>query len=76
MALWLRILNSEHGDHLLDVAPFWAQRPAVITFTAGRAHGGVPGDDAGRAAAGPQVTQGCRANGAEEERPNIETEVA
>jgi hypothetical protein len=28
--VWLRILNSEHGDHLIDVAPFWAQRPAAI----------------------------------------------
>lgn len=27
--------GSEHGDHLVDVAPFWAQRPAAITFTAG-----------------------------------------
>ncbi|WP_405467149.1 hypothetical protein [Streptomyces canus] len=33
--VWLRILTSEHGDHLIDVAPFWAQRPAAITFTAG-----------------------------------------
>lgn len=31
---WLRI-NSEYGDHLIDVCPFWAQRPAAITFTAG-----------------------------------------
>ncbi|MCX4564637.1 hypothetical protein OHA02_52115 [Streptomyces phaeochromogenes] len=33
--VWLRILTSEHGEHLIDVAPFWAQRPAAITFTAG-----------------------------------------
>ncbi|WP_406130133.1 hypothetical protein OIE52_01270 [Streptomyces canus] len=33
--VWLRILTSEHGDHLIDVAPFRAQRPAAITFTAG-----------------------------------------
>ncbi|MEU5520665.1 hypothetical protein ABZ759_08210 [Streptomyces sp. NPDC047860] len=34
--VWLRILNAEHGgDHLIDVAPVWAQRPAAITFTAG-----------------------------------------
>ncbi|MDX3130670.1 hypothetical protein PV367_12915 [Streptomyces europaeiscabiei] len=32
--VWLRI-NSEYDDHLIDVAPFWAQRPAAITFTAG-----------------------------------------
>lgn len=32
--VWLRI-NSEYGDHLIDVCPFWAQRPAAITFTAG-----------------------------------------
>ena len=33
--VWLRILIGEHGDHLIDVSPFWAQRPAAITFTAG-----------------------------------------
>ncbi|MGP4091778.1 hypothetical protein [Streptomyces sp. KR55] len=33
--VWLRILNSEHGDHLIDVSPFWASAPAAITFTAG-----------------------------------------
>lgn len=32
--VWLRI-NSEYGEHLIDVCPFWAQRPAAITFTAG-----------------------------------------
>ncbi|MEU9405501.1 hypothetical protein ACGF5O_44920 [Streptomyces sp. NPDC048291] len=32
--VWLRI-NSACGDHLIDVAPFWAERPAAITFTAG-----------------------------------------
>ncbi|MFJ3339163.1 hypothetical protein [Streptomyces sp. NPDC086766] len=32
--MWLR-LNPEYGDHLMDVAPFWAQRPAAIAFTAG-----------------------------------------
>lgn len=25
--VWLRILNDEHGDDLIDVCPFWAQRP-------------------------------------------------
>jgi hypothetical protein len=33
--VWLRILVSEHGDHLIDVSPFWASAPAAITFTAG-----------------------------------------
>ncbi|MGW2525372.1 hypothetical protein ACWC09_52340 [Streptomyces sp. NPDC001617] len=28
--VWLRILNSEHGDQLIDVTPFWAQRPAAM----------------------------------------------
>ncbi|MFG2732561.1 hypothetical protein [Streptomyces canus] len=28
-AVWLRV-NSEYGDHLFDVCPFWAQRPAAI----------------------------------------------
>ncbi|MEU5200397.1 hypothetical protein AB0G86_41215 [Streptomyces scabiei] len=26
---------GDDGDHLIDVAPFRAQRPAAITFTAG-----------------------------------------
>lgn len=33
--VWLRILITEHGDDLIDVSPFWARRPAEITFTAG-----------------------------------------
>ncbi|MFJ8936430.1 hypothetical protein ACIRL0_12050 [Streptomyces sp. NPDC102365] len=33
--VWLRILVGEHGDHLIDVGPFWARRPAAIAFTAG-----------------------------------------
>ncbi|MFG2732687.1 hypothetical protein [Streptomyces canus] len=39
--VWLRILTSEHGDYLIDVAPFWAQRPAAITLHRGRPHSGV-----------------------------------
>ncbi|WP_280883405.1 hypothetical protein [Streptomyces pseudovenezuelae] len=31
--VWLRI-NPEYGDHLIDVSPFWATRPAAIAFTA------------------------------------------
>jgi len=26
--------QPEYGDHLIDVSPFWATRPAVIAFTA------------------------------------------
>lgn len=33
--VWLRLLYGEHGDHLTDVAPFWAGAPSAITFTAG-----------------------------------------
>ncbi|MFJ9590534.1 hypothetical protein [Streptomyces acidicola] len=33
--VWLRILISDHGDHLIDVCPFWASAPAAITSTAG-----------------------------------------
>ncbi|MFE0420412.1 hypothetical protein [Streptomyces tendae] len=33
--VWLRIPNDEHGDHLINVCPFSAQRPTAITFTAG-----------------------------------------
>ncbi|MFJ9752536.1 hypothetical protein [Streptomyces chartreusis] len=40
--VWLRLLIQEHGDHLIDVAPFWAQRPAAITFTAGGHTAGFP----------------------------------
>jgi hypothetical protein len=25
--VWLRILVSEHGDHLIDVSPFWVSAP-------------------------------------------------
>lgn len=39
--MWLRLLIKEHSDHLMDVAPFWAQRPAAITFTAAGHTAGV-----------------------------------
>jgi hypothetical protein len=30
--VWLRILVSEHGDHLIDVSPFWASAQGLIKF--------------------------------------------
>ncbi|MDQ1073742.1 hypothetical protein [Streptomyces canus] len=39
--VWLRI-NSEYGEHLIDVCPFWGQRPAAITFAAGEHAAALP----------------------------------
>ncbi|MDQ0913501.1 hypothetical protein QFZ22_009573 [Streptomyces canus] len=39
--VWLRI-NSEYGEHLIDVCPFWGKRPAAITFAAGEHAAALP----------------------------------
>ncbi|MGW2892927.1 hypothetical protein ACWDDN_48080 [Streptomyces griseoruber] len=40
--VWLRLLNSEHGDPLIDVSPFWASASAAIMFIAGGRTGAFP----------------------------------